>query len=92
MRRERAVELAYEGHRFVDLRRWLLLTVYPYTIKTSQEFDRVEFNAKNPKESKVANWREKVILERKFRDKHYWMPLKTNDVTIYKGFEQNPGW
>lgn len=92
VRRERAVELAYEGHRFVDLRRWLLLTVYPYTIKTSQEFDRVEFNAKNPKESKVANWREKVILERKFRDKHYWMPLKTNDVTIYKGFEQNPGW
>ncbi len=92
VRRERAVELAYEGHRFVDLRRWLLLTVYPYTIKTSQEFDRVEFNAKNPKESKVTNWREKVILERKFRDKHYWMPLKTNDVTIYKGFEQNPGW
>ncbi len=41
VRRERAVELAYEGFRFNDLRRWLLLTVYPYNIKTSQEFDRV---------------------------------------------------
>ena len=35
VRRERAVELAFEGHRFNDLRRWLLLTEYPYTLKTS---------------------------------------------------------
>src|SRR5690606_14925636 len=33
LRRERAVELAFEGHRFNDLRRWLLLTEQPYTIK-----------------------------------------------------------
>ena len=41
VRRERAVELAFEGHRFNDLRRWKLLTVYPYNIKTMQKFDRV---------------------------------------------------
>ena len=41
IRRERAVELMFEGHRFNDLQRWLLLTEAPYTIKTSQEFDRV---------------------------------------------------
>lgn len=41
VRRERAVELAFEGHRFCDLRRWKLLTVYPYNIKTCQKFDRV---------------------------------------------------
>ena len=41
IRRERAVELAFEGHRFNDLRRWKLLTVYPYNIKTRQLFDRV---------------------------------------------------
>jgi hypothetical protein len=39
-RRERAVELAYEGHRFVDLRRWKLLDKSPYTLKTAVEFDR----------------------------------------------------
>lgn len=42
VRRERAVELAYEGHRFNDLRRWKLLTEYPYNIKTKQLFDRAE--------------------------------------------------
>ena len=92
VRRERAVELAYEGFRFNDLRRWLLLTVYPYNIKTSQEFDRVELNTDDPTQSRVANWREEEILRRNLSEKHYWMPLKTNDVTIYPEFYQNPGW
>ena len=92
VRRERAVELAYEGFRFNDLRRWLLLTVYPYNIKTSQEFDRVELNTDDPTKSRVANWREEEILRRNLSEKHYWMPLKTNDVTIYPEFYQNPGW
>lgn len=93
LRRERAVELAFEAHRFNDLRRWLLLIEQPYTIKTSLEFDRAgEFNTSDPKENRVANMREQVILERNFSEKHYWLPLKVSDVTIYPEFHQNPGW
>ena len=40
LRRERAVELAFEGHRFNDLRRWLLLDKAPYNKKTAVYFDR----------------------------------------------------
>ena len=93
LRRERAVELAFEGHRFVDLRRWLLLTEYPYTLKTSQEFTRVGDAFKSdPMEGEVAGWHEETILERNLTEKHYWLPLKTSDVTLYPEFTQNPGW
>ena len=93
VRRERAVELSFEAHRFNDLRRWLLLTVSPYTLKTSQEFDRVGTqNNTDPTQNQVANFREVTILERHFSDKHYWLPLKRNDANLYAGFQQNPGW
>lgn len=93
VRRERAVELAYEGHRFIDLRRWLLLTEYPYNIKTRINFDRgTDFNTETPKENTVLNLEEEVIIERNFSTKHYWLPLKTADTNIYLEFDQNPGW
>jgi len=93
LRRERAVELAFEGHRFNDLRRWLLLTEQPYTIKTALEFDRAgENNIDDPSQNRVLNLRERVLLERKFNNKHYWLPLKVSDVSMYPEFGQNPGW
>ena len=107
VRRERAVELAFEGHRFHDLRRWKLLTVYPYNVKTVQKFDRVP-GAKidpetdelhpglditvDPKENAVNNFHEEVIITRKLDAKHYWLPFNNDDVMMYPEFNQNPGW
>lgn len=93
LRRERAVELAFEGHRFNDLRRWRLLIESPYTLKKSVEFDRTgTFNKEHPEENRVLNIRERTILERKFSEKHYWLPLKNADANMYLEFTQNPGW
>lgn len=97
LRRERAVELAFEGHRFNDLRRWKLLDVYPYNIKTSQEFIRAttyDFDSEDydPTQNRVSGWSEEQILKRDFSEKHYWLPLKKSDVDLYEDFEQNPGW
>jgi len=96
VRRERAVELSFEGFRFNDLQRWLLLTEYPYNVKTSQEFDRLEnidfFKENDPKDARVANFREQTILTREFGTRHYWFPLKISDVSMYEEFKQNPGW
>lgn len=93
IRRERAVELAYEAHRFNDLRRWLLLAEYPYNIKTSQEFTRVgTFGKNDPTQNQVTGFKEEVILQRNYTSRHNWLPLKTADVNIYIEFSQNPGW
>ena len=95
VRRERSVELAFEGFRWNDLQRWLLLTEYPYNIKTSQEFRRVgnyDFTKKDPRDAEVTGWSEKTILTRDFSEKHYLLPLKQSDVYLYPEFGQNPGW
>lgn len=93
VRRERAVELSFEGHRFNDLRRWMLLIQSPYTLKKSVEFDRSpSFSTTDPKNNRVLNLREAVILERRYSEKHYWLPLKNSDANMYLEFPQNPGW
>lgn len=95
VRRERAVELAFEGFRFTDLRRWMLLTQRPYTLKTKIEFDRADpynYNYDSPEENPIRNLREEVLFERKYTDRNYWYPLPRKDVNIYEGFYQNPGW
>ena len=94
-RRERAVELAFEGFRFVDLRRWKLIDKSPYTLKTAVQFSRVTPNAlvyADPKNAQVQNFRETILLERKYTSRHYWFPFPLADVNIYEGFSQNPGW
>ena len=95
VRRERAVELAFEGFRWNDLQRWLLLTEYPYNIKTSQEFKRVgnfDYSKNDPRDAEVTGWSEKTIVTRDFSEKHYLLPLKESDVYLYPEFGQNPGW
>ena len=94
VRRERAVELSFEGHRFCDLRHWKLLTVYPYNVKTMQKFDRAaELDTSiDPSENEVRNFREDVIVTRKLEAKHYWLPFRNDDVMLYPEFTQNPGW
>ncbi len=93
VRREYAVELAFEKHRFTNLRRWMLLTKAPYLDKTAIEFDRAgTFDPNNPKQNAVSNLHETVIVKRQYTDRDYWLPLKTKDVNISKSFNQNPGW
>jgi hypothetical protein len=92
VRRERAVELAFEGFRWNDLQRWLLLTEAPYNIKTSQEFKRVgnyDFSKNDPRDAEVTGWHEELILERSLSTKHYLFPFKDEDVYLYEEFPQN---
>ena len=95
VRRERACELAFEGFRWNDLQRWLLLTEAPYNIKTRQEFKRVgdfDYKKNDPRDAEVTGWSETVIVERSFGTKHYLLPLKDAETYLYAEYPQNPGW
>lgn len=85
--KERAVELMMEANiRFCDLRRWLLNSDMKYRLKTALDFDR------DPVTGKPLNIRKSVFLTRVAENKHYWLPLPTNQVNLYPAFGQNPGW
>jgi len=83
--RERAVELAFEGARFCDLRRWNRNGDPRYLEKTAIDFDRGE-------DGKPINLQERVIITRVAEKKHNWVPIQTSFTKLYEGFPQNPGW
>ena len=83
--RERAVEFAFEGQRFNDLRRWNLSGETKYREKTAIDFDRGS-------DGKPTNIVERVVVTRAFDKKNNWLPIQTKFTQLYKDFPQNPGW
>mgnify|MGYP003631658832 CR=1 FL=1 len=82
LRRERAVELSYEAHRWVDIRRWGVAHLDKYRIKTALDFDK-----------EWTFFDESVLVDRVCEyPKHYWLPFQANQTQFYEGFPQNPGW
>jgi len=83
--RERAVELAFEGARFCDLRRWNRNWDPRYLDKTAIDFDRGT-------NGKPINIKERLIVKRIAEKKHNWLPIQVKFTKQYEGFPQNPGW
>lgn len=81
IRRERAVELAFEGHRWYDLRRWYVAHLPKYKEKYALDFDKDH-----------TYFNKRLFLTKPFEMKHYWLPFPVAQVNIYPGFYQNPGW
>ena len=82
LKKERRVELAFEGHRFWDLRRWKELhqatKIYGVSIK---------------KEGSTMLYTKKLVEERVFDEKMYWYPISDKELVKNKaGLKQNPGW
>lgn len=78
---ERMVELAFEGHRFWDIRRWkkgeLLKSITRMKI-TKDSGDRLTFA--------------RVIKNRSWNDKMYFFPIPDAEIRKNSNLTQNSGW
>lgn len=98
IRRERAVELMFEDHRWWDIRRWMVahtLFAEQYPIKGIQATPK-NANHANVKDKSTLEFTFRVIdvipEERVFEMKNYWYPFSMNDAASLNNLTQNPGW
>lgn len=94
-RNERAVELAYEGSYWYDIRRWKIAHFKDGTPLQVLKFDLVGGNADpaNPiDDGSVERLKAPDSGNYVFKDAHYWMPFLDEDVFFAATWEQNPGW
>lgn len=81
--RERTIEMAFEGERFWDLRRW----------KTAPNELNQSIRGWDVDQEITENfYRIRVLFEQTFGLRDYFWPLREQDLIVNKNLVQNPGW
>jgi len=91
-RNERRVEMAFEEHRFWDIRRWMIA---PKVMNQDAEGIDISANATNRADrSTYYNYNYKVMTyqKRKWRDKMYFYPIPQSEMNKDPKLKQNPGY
>lgn len=82
LRKERRVELCFEGHRFWDLRRWKIgdkaISIYGLNILKTEEG--------------VYSLEKKLVQKRYWDDKMYHYPIPETELRKNNNLLQNEGW
>lgn len=81
LRNERRVELAFEGHRFWDVRRWKIL---PETSKI--------YGVKVEKTDDGFKYTKFLYATRAISDNQYFYPISNSERYKNYNLKQNPGW
>jgi len=82
LRNERRVELAFEDHRFWDVRRWKIgpSTTEIYGMDITRNDDG------------SFNYERTLVEERVWQDRMYLYPIPQSEVFKNEALQQNPGW
>ncbi len=81
--RERLIELAFEGSRFYDVRRW----------KEAMELFNQSISGWDISQpTEAAYYRPKLIFNQVFTLKDYFWPIRESNTNINRNLVQSPGW
>lgn len=81
LRNERRVELAFEDHRFWDIRRW----------KIGDQTKNI-YGVEITKNGSVYTYTQKPVETRVWNDRMYFYPIPSTEYFINNKLGQNPGW
>jgi starch-binding outer membrane protein, SusD/RagB family len=84
IRRERQVELAFEEHRFYDVRRWQIAE------QTENEPARGVAVTRNA--AGVVSYTPIVVQQRRFQVRNYRLPIPVKEIQANPNLQQNEGW
>ena len=83
IQRERMIELAFEGQRYWDLRRWKLLEDY-----MRKPIEGWDVYGREPEEF----YQVQTLATPKFEEKDYLYPIRQGNLMKNRNLIQNPGW
>ncbi|MEC3879461.1 RagB/SusD family nutrient uptake outer membrane protein [Parapedobacter sp. 10938] len=86
IRKERMVELAFEGHRYHDLRTWML---------AEEEMNDAFYTRNLTSTSYEGSWSRTTSVfpgSRVFQPKHYFFPIHQDQLSEMRNITQNYGW
>ena len=94
IRRERTVELTFEGFRIDDLKRWATAPVEMPQDQLGVKWKGTQFETLWANQSRQLNSEGCIILydNRKWDDKLYLYPLPSDQLQLNPNIGQNPGW
>lgn len=83
---ERRIELAFEEHRYYDVRRWMTADEVENTPAYGIEIVKAEDG--------TFTYTQKISLNgKKFEQQHYWLPIPRSEILASNNqLEQNPGY
>ncbi len=86
-RNERAVEFAYEGVYWFDIRRWKRAQ-----LQDGVQLQALSFDVTTAKVIIESTVKRTNVTGFVFKDQHYWMPFDVSLTRFTTDWEQNPGW
>ncbi len=89
IKHERRIELAFEEHRYYDVRRWKDAPKYFGRAVHSVMIKKYPDGHKTYEPSSIRN---AVGGDRKWDDKMYWLPIPKSEMDKNPNFVQNPGY
>ena len=78
---ERRIELAFENHRYFDMRRWLM--------PLNEDITGVEITRN---EDNTFSFTEKVVEQRKYSVENYYAPIPYAEISKNPNLVNNVGW